>query len=104
MLPRFRIDRGFDDEAKRRQRTRANSTANSLRNLEGISLGPDALFVLRDNNTLHTLRLEIIGGLIGLERVKGQGSGGLESSREDFAEKRESKGFVLLVGEQAIDP
>ena len=70
---------------KRRQRTGANSTANSLRNLGGIPSGPDALFVLRDDNTLRTLRVEMIGGLIGLERGKVGGSGALESSREEFA-------------------
>ena len=89
---------------KRRQRTGANSTANSLRNLGGIPSGPDALFVLRDDNTLRTLRVEIIGGLIGLERGKVGGSGALESSREEFAEKREPKRVALSVGEQAIDP
>ena len=89
---------------KRRQRTGANSTANSLRNLGGIPSGPDALFVLRDDNTLRTLRVEIVGGLIGLEREKGGGSGASESSREELEEKKDPKKVTLLVGEETIDP
>ena len=90
---------------KRRQRLGANLTANSLRNLRGIPSGPDALSVLRDDNTPCTLRVEIIGGLIGLERGKGGGggSGALESSREELAEKRKPKRVALSVREQAID-
>ena len=88
---------------KRRQRTGANSTANSLRNLGGIPSGPEALFVLRDDNTLRTLRVEIIGGLIGLERGKGEGSGALKLLREEFSKKREPKRMALSAG-QAIDP
>ena len=80
---------------KRRQRTGANSTANSLRNLRGIPSGPDALFVLRDDNTLRTSRVEIIREFIGLERGKGEGSGALESLREEFVEKRD-QGDPLL--------
>ena len=89
---------------KRRQSTGANSTANSLRNLGGIPSGPDALFVLRDDNTLRTLRVEIMGGLIGLERGRVGGTGAAESLREELAEKREPKRVALSVGEQAIDP
>ena len=89
---------------KRRQSTGANSTANSLRSLGGTPSGPVALFVLRDDKTLRTLRGEIIMGLIGLERGKVGGSGASESSRVEFAENREPKRVALSVGELAIEP
>ena len=89
---------------KRRQSTGANSTANSLRNLGGIPSGPDALFVFREESTLQTLQVEMMVGVIGLERGKGGGSGALESSREELAEKRLPKRVALSEGEQAIEP
>ena len=89
---------------KRRQSTGANSTANSLRNLGGIPSGPDALFVFREESTLRTFLVEIIGGVMGLERGKGGGSGALESLREELEAKRLPKRVALSEGEQAIDP
>ena len=89
---------------KRRQSTGANSSANSLRNLGGIPSGPDALFVLRDDKTLRTLRGEIMGGHIGLDRGLVGGSVASESLRVEFSEKREPKRVALSVGELAIEP
>ena len=46
MLPRRRISARNKNEAKRRQRTGASSSANSFRNLGGMPSGPEALSVL----------------------------------------------------------
>ena len=64
--------------------------------------GPYALLVLREQSALRTLRSETIGGGIGLVRGRVGGAAELESSREEFEEKREPKILALSVGETAI--
>ena len=66
--------------------------------------GPYALFVLREESTLRTLRSDIIGGGIGLLRGRLGGGAALESSREELVEKREPNRLAFSVGETAIEP
>ena len=68
MLPRRRISTGNKDEAKRRQRTGASSSANSFRNLGGMPSGLEALSVFKERSTRRTLRAEMMMEGIGLER------------------------------------
>ena len=68
VLPRFRVKTGFECEAKKATKYWSNLTANSLRYIGKISSLPDALFVLREENNLPTLRGEkMIGGTCLLE-------------------------------------
>jgi len=89
---------------KRRQSTGANSTANSLRNLGGIPSGPEALFVLREDNNLQTLRVETKGEGIRLERGREEGTGASESLTVELEEKREAKRFAFSEGDEAREP
>ena len=56
--------------------------ANFLRNHTGMRSGPEALPIFRETSTLQTLRTEMIGEGIGLERGLVEGSGTLESLTE----------------------
>ena len=66
--------------------------------------GPDALPILREVSTLRTLRTEMMGEGIGLERGLVGGSGALESSTEELAENKEPKRLAFSVGVIAIEP
>ena len=64
--------------------------------------GPEALPTLRERRTLRTLRAEMIGEGIGLERGRVGGSGAWESLREELEENGEPKRLAFSLGEQAI--
>ena len=89
---------------KRRQSIGASSGANSLRIQGGMLPGPYALFVLREERTLRTLRQENIGRDIGLEREESGGERASESSKVELAENKEPKREALSDGETAIVP
>ena len=66
--------------------------------------GPETLPILREASALQTLRTEMVGKGIGLDRVLVGGSGALESSTEELAENKEPKRLAFSVGMLAIEP
>ena len=60
VLPRSRVYRGSEDRQTGRQSAGDTPASNSLRSLGNIFSRPDAFFVFREENTLRTLRGEIM--------------------------------------------